>query len=332
MKQKVIVAADIGWSVGRIHRDLATHLGHKYDFVFFNASHCNIQDFIAQTKQSSLVLTTYNLYNDMVKLFSDPQDLQKIVMVCHGYPDIVYINKYDHNARLVHEYSEDGSNPSKQIFILNHHRDIAYPLKRDLCPHITYAVASDVLLPFFTNLSKVFVTPNGVDPANFVYQKRSGIVKMLGWCSALVGFKRHPIGLAIASRAKLPISYATSLPADALKEWYLAIDILIVTSGPAEYDETGPLSPFEAVASGCVTIGFPVGNFRKIPGPKCFSVQDIVDAIHMLQNDPKAYQDLAKQQYDFVMHHWNMKILAQEWDTALEGALQKQNIAVQPKN
>lgn len=331
MKRKIVVAADMGWAVGRIHKDLEMRLSHRYDFVFFNSSNCVIQDFVKSAHDADVVLTTYNLYNDMIRLFSDPAILSKIVMVCHGYPDIVYINRYDHNLRVKDQYAEDVSNPKKILILRNHHPDLAYPLKADLNQHITYAVTSDVLLPFFSNIPKVWVTPNGVDDSHFSYKQRSS-VKQLGWCGALVGFKRHSIALTVASRTKLPLSYASSLSFEALKEWYHTIDILIVTAGPAEYDETGPLPPFEAVVSGCVVLGFPVGNFQKIPGPRCTSVQDIVDAVHTLQTHPHEFQRLAQEQYAFVKHHWTMSTLVEEWVKALEASLHTQSMVAQRKN
>lgn len=285
--KKVVIIAESGWSVETVHNSVIKELRTKYEFIVYSATAFVYGDFMRNFKEADVCLTTFNFYRDMLRMFPDPNDLRKILIVCHGYPDLLYINC------------------------------------NNLDPNLTYGITSDVLLPFY-NISPVYITPNGIDSVHFTYKEHSGIIKTLGWCGAIgIPTKRYTMGHSIAAKTRLPISYAATMSFQDVCNWYKTIDILLVTAGPEEHVETGPLPPFEAIASGCIAIGTPVGNFRKVPGPKFNTVEEAVEIIEKLKANPEMCRELAKEQYEYVMANWTMKTLALEWDKAFIATMEK---------
>ena len=127
----------------------------------------------------------------------------------------------------------------------------------------------------------------------------------------------------IARRSRIGISIAETLFLSDLKEWYHTIDVSLVTSGPELYIETGPLPPFEAIASGVLVIGTSVGNFAKVPGPKFTSVEEAVTIIKHLKSNPEHVKNLAAEQYDWVVENWTYQTLAPSWKVMFESAISK---------
>ena len=115
----------------------------------------------------------------------------------------------------------------------------------------------------------------------------------------------------------MPMSY------DEVKQWYQTIDVLLITSIPEAHIETGPLPAFEAIVSGVLVIGTPVGNFRHVPGPKFRSIEEGVQIIQSLKNSPEEVRRLAKEQYEYVMNHYSYKVLVNEWIHAMKQATRR---------
>jgi len=229
--------------------------------------------FLRDFRTSDVCLTTFNHYKDMLSLFPKPADRNKIALVCHGYPDLM-----------------GGS----------------------LSSAFTYGVTSSVLSSRISAPHHVVLT--GVNPGEFTYRETTGLIRTLGWCGwRAIESKRAEWGHVIAKQTKLPISYAETLSPDDLKEWYKTIDVLVVTAGPEPWKETGPLPPFEAICSGVLVIGVPVGNFSLLPGPKFHTTEEAVRILTQLKADPSQVKALAKEQYDCVMAKWTYETTKESW-------------------
>lgn len=280
----ILVVADIGWAIGRIHKDIERAFGSEYKFLYLNSSNIHLEILKQLFYTCDLCLTTLNLHSDLVRLFPSPRELSKLMFVCHGYSEITKEN-------VMYKY-------------------------------VTYGAVSDILVPFFPTM--VHVVPNGVDMTSFTRRPCSGVIRGLGWCGApRISVKRFDMALHISHGVKLPLSIASGLTYDDLKDWYHTIDVLLVTSGPEPRVETGPLPPFEAIASGIVVIGTPVGNFRYVPGPKFHTVEEAVVILQTLCEYPNMVRRLAEEQYAWVATHWDYAVLVDSWRVMFESALQK---------
>jgi len=282
--KRIVVIADIGWSIGRIHKDLETELKSEYEFKYYNPTRFYLEALQKDFAKADICLTTFNLYASILQLFKKPEERKKIAIVCHGHSEIT-------NGGV---WTED----------------------------ITYGVVSDVLVPFFPK--GVSVVPNGVDANLFTRKHHNGIIRTLGWCGACgVLVKRIDWSYKIAKGTHLPVSIASTLSFDDLKPWYHSIDILLVTAGPEPYVETGPLPPFEAIVSGVPVIGTRVGNFRHVPGPKFNTIEEAVVILNKLKSDPNEVKRLAEEQYKWVMENWTYKTLVAQWKSMFDTVLQK---------
>jgi len=161
-----------------------------------------------------------------------------------------------------------------------------------------------------------------VDPSKFDYKVRSGVITSLGWCGSTVSTKRLDWSHKIAEKTDLPVNIAHSLSIEDIRKWYHTIDLLIMTAGPEVHVETGPLPPFEAIASGIPVIGTSVGNFRLLPGPKFSTIEEAVTIIQDLKKNPAAMIQLAKDQYEAVLANWTYREIAPKWREMFEKALQ----------
>jgi hypothetical protein len=196
-------------------------------------------------------------------------------------------------------------------------------------PSWNFGMVSDTVGHLFPKESKIFLTPNGVDPDNFDYKQRDGSLKTLGWCGAPnVWFKQPSWNLEISKKTGIPLRITSGIPCEddlskwtplnyqQIREWYSTIDLLLITSIPEGMYETGPLPSFEAIASGVPVIGTPVGNFANIPGPKFKTVEEAVEIIKNM--NPEKMKDLAKEQYAYVMKHYTYASFANKWQEAIE--------------
>jgi hypothetical protein len=282
--KRIVVIADISWAIGRIHKDIEAELKGEYEFKYHDSAEFCMDVFRKDFTESDICLTTLNVHKSIIELFKTPAEQSKLVIVCHGHSEIV-----------------------KSII---------------WSEHITYGAVSDVLKSFFPLFTHI--VPNGVNASLFTRKPCFGHVDTLGWCGASrTPAKRVDWSYKIARGACLPVSIASSLPFDALKRWYHSIDIMIVTSGPESYVETGPLPPFEAIASGVVVIGTPVGNFRHVPGPKFNTIEEATIILNKLKANPDEVKRLAEEQYTWVMENWTYKTLVGAWRTMFETAIQK---------
>ena len=193
-----------------------------------------------------------------------------------------------------------------------------------------YTITSPALKEFVPSHVDVGLTPNGVDPSEFSYVPRDGSLKTMGWCGAETYRKRPEMAKSISDASGIPLSLATKLTFDEVKEWYHTIDILIMTSGPEPWTESGPLPPYEAVVSGIPVIGTRVGNFVNIPGPKFDTVEEAVSILQDLSVNPETMVSLAKEQYAYVMENCTFERVSPLWRSFLKRLHQRHQLAVMP--
>jgi hypothetical protein len=282
--KKILVIADIGWSIGRVHNDVALALRDVFEFKFVNQSSFIFQEVQSELNTYDACLTTHNVHEAVIRQFNltTPEQQRKLVVVCHGHNELA--QKYNWSR------------------------------------YITYGVVSDILLPHVP--IGTHVVPNGVNPALFTHKNCHGTIKTLGWCGVrYVPIKRADWPTEIARKSHLPVSIAESLSFEDVKKWYHTIDILLVTSGPEVFGETGPLPPFEAIVSGIPVIGTNVGNFSKVPGPKFSTTDEAALILAELKEDPERVKNLATEQYNWVMENWTYSTHAKAWKNMFDAAI-----------
>lgn len=273
--KKIVVLSHVGWSIERVNRDVEKQISDEFEFKYYNVASFVLQDVLRDIRESDLFMTTMWVHDEVLDILNlhTPEEHKKTVVVCHGFCEIE---------------------------------------RATFSKFITYGLVSDVLLPMFP--VKAHIVPNAVDLDLFDRKPRNGEVNTLGWCGTLHRYwKRSNLAFDIARGSKTALSIAETLPLEELKDWYHAMDIILVTSGPNEYDETGPLFPFEAIASGIPAIGTKIGNFGKVPGPKFSTVEEAVRIIQELKADPSKVRSLAEEQYNWVRDHWTYAHHAPAW-------------------
>jgi hypothetical protein len=278
MKKKVFVFSDSYWSINRVYRDVEKQLSDDFEFFYMHWRDYHPHDFIKKYNECDLCLT--NVICVVCPMPSFPYlNFRKTLFVSHGFPENDKVTDYPTNYM--------------------------------------YGMTSDVMMHFYPKNIPVMYTPNGVDPDHFVYRERSGEIKTLGWVGASYQpYKHLDWGKEIAAGADLPLRIAENLKFEEMKDWYHTVDVLLITAIPEEWRETGPLPAFEAIVSGVLVIGSPVGNFRKVPGPKYSTNEEGIKIINELKKDPESVRQLAKEQYECVMKYWTYKDLAHYWRSA----------------
>jgi len=279
MPIKVLVFSDLHWSLGRVYRDVAhelTQRGH-FEFQFLSWATYGPQQFRDLYAWCDKCLTNLVSYNCFTAAFSDLSPFSKCIFVSHGFEEHKQVTTYDKRLR--------------------------------------YSMTSEALLPLFPNGLKLYISPNGVRPSNFTFQQRAfDKLKQLGWCGAdHVWWKQERWAHQIATATGLAYSKATKLTSEELKTWYASIDLLLVTSVPHAWQETGPLPPFEAIVSGTPAIGTPVGNFRHVPGPKFTNPDEAIQIVNDFKEYPERLATLLQDQYQFVLRHYSYEALGPFW-------------------
>ena len=278
---RVVVFADVGWSVGRVHKDVSKYL-YGIEFIFVDWYNFSYDQLVNLCNECDACLT--NIVS--VKYFHDwklPIDCRKCLFLSHGFID-------------------NDATPQELM-----------------TSEFVYGITSESIRPLFPPNRTIFLMPNGVEPSHFTYRERSGTIEKLGWCGA-TGVPSKQIGWAydIAGSVDIPLSVGDGMSFEKITEWYGTIDLLLITSIPNGSSETGPLPAFEAIVSGALVIGTPVGNFRDIPGPKFNSVEEAISLIEDLRTNPQKVKELAREQYEYVMENHTYSSFAYKWQEALE--------------
>lgn len=204
-------------------------------------------------------------------------------------------------------------------------------LNKTLEEGLVYASVSESLFSMFPPNSKVFWTPVGADPSHFTFMDRKGALNKIGWCGApRVPIKQSHWAIEIARRSDIPFTISSALPCEhnvqiwqplpfeKVVEWYSSIDLLLVTSVPDAKSEGAPLPAFEAILCGIPVIGTPVGNFLTVPGPKFTTVEEGIEIVNRLKENPEELSALAKEQYAYVMKYFTYDAFAYRWKEAIE--------------
>ena len=272
-------------AVRNVHTDLEPYLTDEFNIIFHDWHYTN-DEFYEKEKNADLVMTGLDGYYYLRKVFP-LEHFKKYVLVSHGYP----------------EFTE--------------------PLPEGL----TYGITSYVIRHFFPHDSPVYLVKNGVNHKLFDHIERTGELRTMGWC----GRSEFP-SKRFSMATEMSIFTDTNLssidgkewkPRDEIKEWYKTIDLLLITSGPEDWCETGPLPAFEAIASGVVVIGNSVGNFSCIPGPKFSTVEEGIVILNDLKSNPQKMKQIAKEQYDCLLDIWTYEKNASEWKSLFNIGLEK---------
>lgn len=276
---KILVFSDPYWSLGRVHRGVAKYLP-QHEFRYVD---WNKRDtLVSEFEWCDRCIT--NLHCSVFLKENYPMlDLKKCIFNAHGWIEF------------------------------SHHKPI-------YDESLTYGMTSDSVRHLFPpHIQNVFLMPNGVDPDDFIYKERDGIIRKMGWCGgADVSWKQVVWAKDISVRTGIALDIASQLSYDDVAKWYHSVDLLLITAVPNPEMETGPLPAFEAIVSGIPVIGTPVGNFRHIPGPKFTSVEEGVELVNFFHKNPDSVKKLAKIQYDYVMNNFTYKTMAHKWDDAFQ--------------
>lgn len=286
MPRKVVVFAGLGWSTGKVQREVLGRL-HDCEVAYHDVQRYYPHLLDQDVNNCNIILSTLNLHGVLDNMFKSPELRRKVFLLCHGTPEIPGGVQYSADFR--------------------------------------YGVTSDVITPIVhekTNIRNPALMPNGVDFSLYTHVERSGELRTVGWAGAWwIPCKRFHMFQPIVNGVCLGVKATTGaqLPVDQMDGWYRDVDILLVMSGPEQWAETGPLTAFEAVACGIVVVGTRVGNSGFIPGPKFETVEEAVAIINDLKQNPEKVRELSKQQYEYVKANWSYDVIAPMWEEALFG-------------
>jgi hypothetical protein len=281
--KKLFIFSDTHWSLGRVYRDVAKHLGSEFETKFLDWGNYDSTSFIENYNWCDVCITNL-VCLETLPVFYPHLNYRKCIFVSHGGIEHKEITPYN--------------------------------------PNFHYGMTCESLRSRFPSYLHPYLMPNGVDPENFDYKPRDGTLNNLGWCGAThVPLKQFEWAKQISEKASLPLQIASTLTYDEVRNWYHGIDLLLVTTIPVPHMESGPLPPFEAIVSGIPVIGTPVGNFANIPGPKFTTVDDAVSFIEHFKTHPEELRELAVTQYNYVMNNFTYKTLIHYWRHAIENAL-----------
>lgn len=299
MVVKIIVYGDVGWSVGNVHKNISEYLKEDFEFYFFEWRHYTVEFIISIMNDYDIILANYvSLKNFSNLAVSSKFNLKKFIFILHGYPDLI---GYECNIPVTKEnFSSDAM----------------------------YAITSMTISSLFPKEVKLNLTSNGVNLNDFEYKIKEDnkTLTKIGWCGEpSVVSKRSNMAIEIAVKSDMLISFAVKLSIEDLKKWYHEMDLLVVTSGPMEWNETGPLPAFEAIASGTLVIGTRVGNFNSIPGPKFDTVDEAAIIINELKNNPELQEKIRKEQYEYVKTNLSYDVLKLQWKKVFLESLNNSN-------
>lgn len=281
--KKLFIFSDTHWSLGRVHRDIAKQLEPEFETKFVDWATYNSIQFLEHYNWCDVCITNLVSLENLPIMFPN-LNYSKCIFVSHGGIEHKPITMYNSKFH--------------------------------------YGMTCDALRSKFPDYIHPYLMPNGVDPSNFDYQPRNGQLKNLGWCGAPhVPLKQFEWAKQISEQVNLPLQVASNLTYDEVRHWYHTIDLLLITTIPIEQMESGPLPAFEAIVSGVPVIGTPVGNFAKIPGPKFQTIEGAISLIEYYKTHPEELIELAKNQYEYVIHNFTYDKLVHYWRHAIENAL-----------
>ena len=272
-------------AVRNVHTDLEPYIKDAYN-VIFHDWHFTDSEFYEKEKKADVVMTGLDAYYYLKNVFPF-EHFKKYVFVSHGYPEFT-------------DPLPDGLNYGMTSYFISH---------------------------LFPKLTPVYLVKNGVNHNLFDYVERTGEITTLGWCGrSTFPSKRFSMATQIAIFTDTKISKFDAeqwKPREDVKEWYKTIDLLLVTAGPENWSETGPLPAFEAIVSGVPVIGTKVGNFSFLPGPKFSTVEEGIEILRDLKTNPEKVKQIAREQYMCVLDSWTYEKNARQWLLLFDTTLKK---------
>jgi hypothetical protein len=291
--KKVMIYGEPAWAVGRIHKNIEKYLSDEFEFIYYDWANTYTSNLNEVFESVDLVLSLF-MGQPYLDNYNPLFNKKKCIFVAHGFEEM------------------NGPTPS---------------------PFATYGMVSRSIEHLFPSNLKPFFTPNCVELDDFNYKEHSGSTNVIGWCGApRVWFKQFDWAREIANQFGTKLQVSSKVPFedpidwrpltyDETKEFYSTLDILLITSIPNGESETGPLPAFEAIASGVLVIGTPVGNFKEVPGPKFSTIEEAVSILSDLKYNPERVKQLAKEQYKCIVEKWNYKVVSEQWREMFRSAL-----------
>lgn len=291
--KKVMIYGEPAWAVGRIHKNIEKYLSDEFKFIYYDWANTYTSNLNEVFESVDLVLSLF-MGQPYLDNYNPLFNKKKCIFVAHGFEEM------------------NGPTPS---------------------PFATYGMVSRSIEHLFPSNLKPFFTPNCVELDDFNYKEHSGSTNVIGWCGApRVWFKQFDWAREIANQFGTKLQVSSKVPFedpidwrpltyDETKEFYSTLDILLITSIPNGESETGPLPAFEAIASGVLVIGTPVGNFKEVPGPKFSTIEEAVSILSDLKYNPERVKQLAKEQYKCIVEKWNYKVVSEQWREMFRSAL-----------
>lgn len=291
--KKVMIYAEPAWAIGRIHKNIEKYLSNEFEFIYYDWANTYLDSFPSSCESVDLILSIF-VGQHYIDTYYPTCNKKKCMFVAHGFEEM------------------QGVTPS---------------------PLATYGMTSRSIEQLFPSELKPFFTPNCVELNDFVHKEHSGLTDAVGWCGApRVWFKQFEWAREIAKQFGTELQVTSRVPfedpndwrpmlPDEIREFYSKLDILLITSIPNGQSETGPLPAFEAIASGVVVIGTPVGNWKEIPGPKFTTIEEAVSILNELKANPEKVKQIAKEQYECIVEKWNYKVVSENWREMFRSAL-----------
>lgn len=287
-KPRVLFFHEMSWCLGQIAYNVARELHYKYYIDFYDWRACDQRTYSVLNHYDLIVSTVPVGLGTETSPGLKNYDARRLALVGHGLLELSWVN-----------WAENTRQPA------------AYGA---VCKPAQRVLAAKAGQP-------VFLTRYGVEPQRFRRRLRDGSLKTIGWCGADNGFavKRPEWAKEIAAKAGKELLFSgTGFDWREMESWYRNIDLLLVTSS----SEGGPTPPFEAIACGVPVVSTRIGNIQDVVGPKYDTIDEAVTIIQQLSKSAAEMRDLANAQYDDVITNWTYEVLAPEWATMIDHALE----------
>jgi hypothetical protein len=273
LKTKILVYSDTKSIC--IYNDFHRYLICEFELTYYNSSTTDIDFIISILKDNDIFITNLIFINYFIHLPSEI--LKKMIFACHRLQEIEYLNNA--NFTLPSEPNYSILNKSMENFFPENIRN------------------------------KLYHTYHGIELSNFNYIKRNGELNTLGFYG-INDDKINERYNIISEKTNLTSYFVPDTCNNEFKNLYKTLDILLIMS---EYSQTSTFSLLEAIASGVLIIGSTTGNLVEIPGPKYSTIQEAIDIIIDLKNNPNNIELICDKQYAYLKKKWLNENLAEEW-------------------
>jgi hypothetical protein len=279
-RQKVLCLGDFDSPVGMGLKTVAKQLGNSYEFVYHNVFHFWLETLVQDVKDADICIFT-------------PKALE--VFLWDTFPK-------SHNII------------AKIVILVE-------------CEEAMKAVDANLMLSCAIMKASVndktdkkpYCLPAIIDIAQFTLTSRvSYDMNTIGWCGDLEdSTKSKDFALAVSDLVQVPISICSSkVPFQRRKEWYLTIDVLLLTDSSTQSLQY----IYEAVASGVPVI---TSSNNGLPGPTVCTQGEAAALLNEFRADPKKLKILAEEQYTYLVTHHSVDAVKSTWTRVFTDIVKK---------